>query len=79
MAILTFTFTSNIPVYYGFNSKNYVAQGDKIDLTLVEGNTFNWDTSNTSIGCLVLAFKKDDTTTPPVVAPEPNEPVPAFV
>ena len=67
MAILTFTFTSNIPVYYGFNSKNYVAQGDKIDLTLVEGNTFNWDTSNTSIGCLVLAFKKDDTTTPPVV------------
>ena len=67
MAILTFTFTSNIPVYYGFNSRNYVAQGDKVDLTLVEGNTLNWDTSNTSIGCLVLAFKKDDTTTPPNV------------
>ena len=67
MAILTFTFTSNIPVYYGFNSNSYVAQGDRIDLTLVEGNTLNWDTSNTSIGCLVLAFKKDDTTTPPNV------------
>ncbi len=67
MAILTFTFTSNIPVYYGFNSKNYVAQGDRIDLTLVEGNTLNWDTSDTSIGCLILAFKKDDTTTPPNV------------
>ena len=67
MAILTFTFTSNIPVYYGFNSKNYVADTDKIDLTLVEGNTFNWDTSDTTIGCLVLTFKKGDTTTNPVV------------
>ena len=65
MAILTFTFTTNIPVYYGFNDKSYVAQGDTIDLTLVEGNTLNWDTSNTSIGCMVLVFKKDDTTTPP--------------
>ena len=67
MANLTFTFTSNIPVYYGFNSNSYVAKGDKIDLTLVEGNTLNWDTSDTSIGCLVLAFKKDDTTTQPNV------------
>ena len=64
----TFKFTSSIPVYYCFsNSLPTPSSSTKYNLTLIEGDTLVWDTTDTTYSILIFAFKKADTTTVPIL------------
>ena len=64
----TFKFTSSIPVYYCFsNSLPTPSSTTKYNLTLLEGDTLVWDTTDKTYSILIFAFKKTDTTTVPIL------------
>ena len=64
----TVKFTSSIPVYYCFsNSLPTPSSTTKYNLTLLEGDTLVWDTTDKTYSILIFAFKKTDTTTVPIL------------